>query len=322
MRVATGTTNDDGGHSGTAITETRDQGNHKMTNNIPHVNVESQVRAKSDGFFSGKEAREYIVDIDPALAAVMLSRRSESQRKLDINHARNLRREMEGNRWQYTGTTFVFNLSEGLIDGQHRLTAAVDAGFTFHQARVVFMNHEIDTLDAKFDIGNKARRYNDFVHAEMKRRGSGSIPKCIQAGVLFEANGHKRIPGQSENERARLIVSCEVLDHIMRLPRTSNIPSGIVAGIISCLRSDADEAVEFFSAVLRNDSKVHGDWSVNANLLSNWMFKAKQEKKYSGDTFIRECAFRTIKAWNDHREGRHPMQTPKYSESWPVPVAR
>lgn len=87
------------------------------------------------------------------------------------------------------------------------------------------------------------------------------------------------------------------------------------------MRADAAEAVEFFSAVLRNDGQVRGEWSASANLLSNWMMRSKQQK-YAGDVFIRECAFRTIKAWNDHRDGRTPMQTPKYSKDWPVPVAR
>jgi hypothetical protein len=69
-----------------------------------------------------------IVLISPELAKEWLALITRSQRKLRPGHVRMIARDIEEGRWLLTGESFIFDRDGGLLNGQHRLTAIIEAG--------------------------------------------------------------------------------------------------------------------------------------------------------------------------------------------------
>lgn len=68
--------------------------------------------------------------ITPAVAAVMLSK-NPANRPIKKGHVEAMARDMANGRWQTNGDAIRLNGDGSLIDGQHRLTACVEAGVPF-----------------------------------------------------------------------------------------------------------------------------------------------------------------------------------------------
>ena len=88
-----------------------------------------------------------IETITPDLAKQFLDL-SEGNRTLKQVKIRGYMRDMKGGRWMPNGESIIFNSNGALIDGHHRLTAAMRAGFSFQSVVVRGVAPEsIKTID-------------------------------------------------------------------------------------------------------------------------------------------------------------------------------
>lgn len=69
-----------------------------------------------------------IVDITPETAAEWLTKRYDRQRRLKARHMDMIARDIVSDKWMLNGETIIFDTSDHLTNGQHRLTACIKAG--------------------------------------------------------------------------------------------------------------------------------------------------------------------------------------------------
>lgn len=67
----------------------------------------------------------YLAEITPEVARTMLQRKNIN-RSIRLSQLRRLKRALEHARWQINGETIIFDHEGRLVEGQHRLQAAVD----------------------------------------------------------------------------------------------------------------------------------------------------------------------------------------------------
>lgn len=88
--------------------------------------------------------------IEPSLANEILNERNTSNRKLLPSRVERWREVMRNGLWVYTHQGIAFSVDGVLLDGQHRLAAAAQEGFTLDINASVGMDHDIFT---KVDTG-------------------------------------------------------------------------------------------------------------------------------------------------------------------------
>ena len=71
----------------------------------------------------------YLLEITPEVAEVML-RKKNTNRTLKLSQLNRIKRALEQERWEINGETIIFDHAGQLIEGQHRLKAVVESGYT------------------------------------------------------------------------------------------------------------------------------------------------------------------------------------------------
>lgn len=78
-----------------------------------------------------------VVDITPEMAKAFLEKNHPNQRTINKTHVRSLVADMRSGAWVTNGDSIRFDEEGYLIDGQKRLTAAVEAGITLKDTMIV-----------------------------------------------------------------------------------------------------------------------------------------------------------------------------------------
>ena len=83
----------------------------------------------------------YLAEITPQVASLMLSRKN-TNRSIKLTQLNRIKRTLEKMRWEINGETIIYDHEGRLLEGQHRLQAAVDTNKTFWTLIVRGINRE------------------------------------------------------------------------------------------------------------------------------------------------------------------------------------
>lgn len=258
---------------------------------------------------------EFTMDIDKSTAASMLANTDQKQRRLAKSRMTQIRRDIDKGRWENTGDPVRFSTEGTLIDGQHRLTAlieAADPNFVMKDMTIIILKKE-SALDV-VDIG-KTRTVGDI----RKMTGRSYLPARAIGGILFE---HRDFAGRgvdhSKIERNEIVDACPYLDEVRDLS-ANGAPTPVIAAAIRCMKQDQYKAYKFFLAAVTNEHHLNGKYVPALKVLSTWLMTNTHSG--GGHAIRREMVARSIHAWNAYRDDRAITQSRYYSSS-PIPSAK
>lgn len=260
-----------------------------------------------------------IVDVTPELAETWLSRNPKN-RNLQRAVVDSYARDIEAGRWRLNGETIKFGPSGVLLDGQHRLSAVIQANTAVPM--VIVRNLGNDVM-ATVDTGAK-RSYADALKLAGEENTS-TLPAVVRRAVMWER-------GMRTNTGAIKPTALEMDDFLARQPgiRASadlasrlasreRLPASVI-GLCHFLfaKIDADAATWFFLRVADGDGIPATD---PISVLRNRVVKLRVSGGRVNET---EGLALTIRAWNAHRAGetRTKLQMPKgglTNENFPEP---
>lgn len=260
----------------------------------------------------GKEgAIHLITKITPDQARSLLKRIPKGQRGLRAEHVRAIAGDMKMGRYVWTGDPIRIDSMGRLIDGQHRLTAAV-------QSRTTLKDVVLAVVMKKANIAN----IDEGVMRNIRDRRSilGKVPYdySVVASVAYEGNGtswaqHSR-RGMSNEAMDNMIDEIPFMDEIQGTYQTAKrtytrLDSSLGAVMIRCMRVSRKDARAFFGALAENSHSINGKEVPQLRLACNHlvnMSSAYREGITDGDTRRRrtQSTHRIIQAWNAWRSGK------------------
>ena len=202
--------------------------------------------------------RTELKKITPRIAAELLTQNSIN-RPMSVSHVRRLAESMKRGEWDLNGTTIKVSTSGRLLDGQHRLTACVDAGVPFDSLVVYGLE---DEAFATIDQGAKSRKISDVLSIE-----AGANMKNVTAALfaLHQMREYQQITGSSATASAGFsaAVAREMLHRHPGIVASVGVSNGTPLwrnAYCACLHYvfgivDVDLASEF-AEVLRNGSSI------------------------------------------------------------------
>jgi hypothetical protein len=241
-----------------------------------------------------------IVQVDPAVAAEWLGTTNTHNRHLRRNVVMAYAADMSDGHWQFNGDTIKFADDGGLLDGQHRLAAAIEADVTLPLLVVRGLARSAqETVD-----GGAKRTFSDV----LKLRGeanSQTLAAITRRVTLWEAGARRsEINVQSTNAQmsATLLKYPWLRDITIPAKATADgsrlTPSvtGLCWWLFSRIDGDDNDA---FMARLRDGQNLAKGEPV-------YELRQAIDRTRTG-TGARSSVYLaaiTIKAWNAFREGR------------------
>lgn len=225
--------------------------------------------------------------------AMQWLQRNIHNRPLSTKLANDYAKVMRAGRWKLNGETVKFNGNGDLIDGQHRLTACVEAGTPFESYVVRGLSHEtFDTIDQ-----GRKRTAGDVLARRGEKHYTMLAAACrIVFGITTLGKvdlGRAIRPDEiidTINEHPDLRVCCEwVSQH-----RGERIVSMSLAAALLYLfgKTDPERASVFWNRVLTGEGLTRNmpEFYLRSRLIEN----GRAVSKLRGDVI---CAL-AIKAWN------------------------
>ena len=219
--------------------------------------------------------------------------------KLNIDHVNKYAREMRGGRWHPNGEAIKYNQQGILIDGQHRLSAAVKANQPFETVVVYGVESDIN-----LDSGKK-RTIADY----LRHRGEKNAPTLAAAlrlqyrydqGTLesFRNAGKEAVTPQEINETLRR--HPEIRKAVQWATRYKLVStSSLVFVLYQAMRRDLKLASEFIEDLCRQINLGEND---AARVLHERLLRIRLDKQKRVDNRLILAIL--IKGWNAYYEGR------------------
>lgn len=197
----------------------------------------------------------FIVDVTPTLAAMLLDGRPVTQRPVNALNVSKLRRCIASGRYRWTGIPIVMTNVGGLIDGQHRVRAALDEGFTL-QNQVVSVVADADVYRA-IDVAARRSRTDQLRYAQA---GRVLFNSAAQAGLVYEHVDFiaSRKAALSTDEETDIVMDAEMGDVALALQCAGKPTGPMIAAAVRCAYTDPVAAMEFFRGSLTNDHNLFG----------------------------------------------------------------
>lgn len=145
------------------------------------------------------------VELTPALAAELLGRTPDHQRRITRPHVVRLARAMTAGQYLLNPQPLIIDTNGALMDGQHRCTAVIESGVTIP---AVIAKGADPTVFSLVDTGRN-RTAAQFVEGP----GGNVIAGAARAVLAFRLRGAINL----SNSRA-LITNKEILDEVKRDP--------------------------------------------------------------------------------------------------------
>lgn len=242
-------------------------------------------------------------------------KRNAQNRPISTTTVKNYARAMTAGAWQVNGDCIRFNGNGDMIDGQHRLTACVQADKSFETYVARGLEHAaFDTIDqgCKRTIGHVFARagyehYTTLASAvrNLWRYENGYLTKCgslrpDEANAIIENH-----PG--------IHAAVSFTRHAMS--KKSLIHPGVNAFLVYITSQlSTVQSEEFWNWVLTGEglNKTMPAYLLRERLIANLSSQAKIDHDM--------IAALAIKAWNFHRAGK-PCKTLKWLPSEEFPVA-
>lgn len=160
--------------------------------------------------------------VTPKIAAEMLQN-NNGNRPMKKSFTEWLAKQMSGGKWQNTSNTIKFDIDGNLIDGQHRLSAVIKSGMSFHffiasncQSEVF---HVIDTGTSR--TGGDTLSVAGYKNANM-------IAAMVRLIIKIESGGH------GEASRAFSPTNTDILEFVQDNPEIINV-SEKAKGYYNCM---------------------------------------------------------------------------------------
>ena len=260
-----------------------------------------------------------ILDVTPELAEQWLSKNSKN-RNLRAQVIASYARDMQTGSWVLNGETVKISSAGQLLDGQHRLSAVVEAAVTVPM--IVVSGVEASAMPT-VDTGAK-RTYADTLRLQGEE--NTSVLAAVTRRALLWERGYRVRPGSMAptglelnaflSESRRLRTSAEVA---VKIATRTLLPASII-GLAHWLFSDLDpDEASWFLARLADGDGLAADDPIAA--LRNRIVKMRVGGGRVNET---EALALLVMAWNARRAGetRSKLQLPRgglTSENFPEP---
>lgn len=238
----------------------------------------------------------------PERASEFLKLIPSYQRAIDRGHVARIRDAMERGRYvSGNGSVIGFARDCSVVDGQHRLTAQVEAGVTLDLVVCVVGDEAFATIDAT----NKPRSVRDLavIQSHGKVRLAPSLISALVWDRLLEGgDGTRRFEHTQKAERALMVLEHPQRELCARLYADARAPkptAGLLVGAMVCERVGGRRAEVFFRDAFRNDHT-----SSPAKTLALWIVGGRRTSVRTLDGVIIDERDRAIHAWNAYAQGR------------------
>jgi hypothetical protein len=255
------------------------------------------------------------VNVTPLMASEMLASNSRN-RPISRGHVLKLAESMRRGEWDFNGTTIKVASSGRLLDGQHRLTACVEAEAPFDTLVVYGLE---DESFASIDQAAKGRKVSDVLSIE-----SGANMKNVAAVIfaLYQLRRFGGFVGASAEASAGFsaAVAREILHKhpgLIASVAASNSATLWRNAYCSCLHYvfgivDPDMASDFVSVLRDGSPEVRRPF----NIFREGLIRLRNT---SAAPNRRDAAARAIKAFNYELSGKPvSILTWRSNEDFPV----
>jgi hypothetical protein len=171
-----------------------------MTSKVAKLPVAGTVHWLNECIARGEqEVFSETVTITPGLASIILAK-NDHNRNIRPAKLAQFAADMRKGRWAFNGEPIIMAKSGELNDGQHRLSALVDANLTL--PIVIVFGVERDTRTT-VDQG-AARKASDYLHMEGEKN-SATLAGLVRLSIAYERSGYDSIMNSN------LVTNAEVL---------------------------------------------------------------------------------------------------------------
>jgi hypothetical protein len=239
--------------------------------------------------------------VTPEIAALWLHRNMKNRPLREI-HIKTMARDMEKDRWEYTGEAIKFSSTGRLIDGQHRLRAIVASGVTLKMMVVIDVP---DEAQAVMDSG--ARRSTGDALAFRDEVNVSTLAATCRFGVQIDEGRFSGRDGVTNQEVIDWLTNHpEIRRHVNTVckqrRRIDFKPSIMAYALWRMSNCHREEASAFFEDLVQ--LRTGGD-NDPLNVLLQRMHAA--EKSRERTTALTQLHWIT-RAWNARRMGRSMKQ--------------
>jgi hypothetical protein len=279
---------------------------------MPNMLLDEQIAILDDLIATAPSDSARIYTITPALASHIITTRNARNRKPSSKKVSEYVEAMRKKRWPVTGATIVFSKSGWLMDGQHRLMAAIQS----KTAISTFVAFNIDDgAFAMIDIGRRRSNTDAFQIAEVDE--PGITAKAVRWVMLHQKNPLDRstvftndqlFSWYEKNIDQKLMADCVLLahqaDHQSRKLATGKarnyLPAGCVAAYLYIFAHVSKKAMLEFAEQLITQHG-HGR-SLTRNLKDRMDNNAGRINEVVRNALI-------VQAWVAFRSGSRPSKS-------------
>jgi len=253
--------------------------------------------------------------VTPAIAAQMLVRNNRN-REMVVNHVESIESDLRAGRWVYNGDSIRFDDIGNLLDGQHRLTAVVNAGISIDTLVIWGLPASVmPTVDT-----GRTRRGRDHLSlaGEEHPVGLAAVLRLVARWNGLDLWARTKL---TNSALVAILDTHPTVRESVALaysPDLDAVGSRSVMGFAHWLFSmkDREAATEFIRSIGRGADLSESD--------PRFILRRTCRNTTGGrttDTYQRHLAAYYVKVWNAWRKGV-AMQVLKFQpdETFPIPV--
>lgn len=235
------------------------------------------------------------VRVTPEMASEWL-KKNHSNRKINKQIVSRYARTLSEDGWRLNGDTIKFDNKDGLIDGQHRLTACVETGVSFDAFVVRGVDRDVfDTID----IG-KGRTAGDALFASGRTTNSSLVASIANLAIKLNTNSlrlNRYI--EPHTVRAWVEANASVEFAAERVMSMRFLGFGPVLGLtyFMAMRENPEKADQFFTQLTSGENLTKGD---PAHTLRETLIKHKSDRGYHKADVLAMC----LTAWRSFLSGK------------------
>lgn len=255
--------------------------------------------------FISDTIKSEVITVTPRLAKQLLEQNTGNRKVSGVNLER-VKASMLRNEWVLNGEAIKIAKNGRILDGQHRLQAAVDTDTTF-PTLIVYGLDDIaqDTMDT-----GKRRTLADVLQIA-GYKNTTNLASVIQSIIRSERHSIRHATTNSATKYP--VTNRQAIDRLEREPSLEELPGIVrgttkygmtvrVAGLLFYMFSkiDAEDAQDFFDKFESGAGLERGNPIL---ALRNQLLTMKQEAR--GAVNPSYMAALIIKAWNKYRDGEN-----------------
>lgn len=256
--------------------------------------------------FISNTIKTEIVTITPRLAK-QLRDQNTGNRKISATNLDKIKTAMLRNEWVLNGEAIKISKDGRILDGQHRIHAAIETDTTFETLIVYGLP---DDTQESMDTG-KSRTAADAL--AIRGYKSATVLASIVVSIIRaeQWNTRSAVTGLAYHS----VTTKQIVDRVITEPGLTNLPALVsktptvglsqkVAGFLYYTFSniDSDDAEHFFQKLISGEGLDRGHPILT---LRNFLIALKSERGAKNQTYVTAMV---IKAWNKYREGEQALK--------------